>query len=133
MMSGMIPFLVGFGGVLLYLVFRIVEVRTHVHLLSGLRKSLDRIAIRLYRSLVFGEIPHGYRVWLKEKSSHVAHGVVVFVVSILRNIERPLTRIGRRLRARAQSGESRAPSPFLKTITPKRKTKEVGKEGPDSV
>lgn len=135
MLAGMIPFIVGALGIVLFVAFRFFESGREHRFFAHQRKMLDTVTTRVYRTLVLGELPHSYRQLFIDAVRGALHSVVLVVVSVLRKIERPLSRMSHRMRApRTKNGESRDPSAFLKTISPKKKMKkEDGNELEDSV
>lgn len=119
MTLGITLLVLGLLGVLSLILLRTVEVGRGARFFEKTRASADRVASRLYRLLVFGEIPTTYRSWALEQFRALTHRSVVFLVGFLRAVERPLSRLNHRLRASRQSTlPSRDPSPFLKDITP---------------
>lgn len=125
-------FLAGLLGLSLYSAVRFFEVRHGKRVGEDVRRFLDRVSARLYRLFVFGEIPTAYRTWVLTALRAGTHRTVVFLVSLLRALERPLSRLNHRLRTpRVEVPARRDPSPFLKTIH--EATKGNGKKTPDSV
>lgn len=119
MTLGITLFALGVLGTISLVLLRTVEVRRGKRFAEPARAYLDRVASRLYRLLVFGEIPTTYRSWALERFRALTHRSVVFLVGFLRAVERPLSRLNHRLRASRQAAQpSRDPSPFLKDITP---------------
>ncbi len=110
--------MVGIVGLLGLVVLRLVETKRNARFFEPSRAALDRVASRAYRLLVFGEIPTTYRAWAASRARALTHQSVVFLVGLLRSIERPLSRLNHRLRASNRSAQvpSRDPSPFLKGI-----------------
>lgn len=119
MAFGLIPFSVGLVLAVLFVALRLWEVRRGSRFFESFRRALDRRAVALYRTLVFGEMPRRWRESLARFGNRVLHRSVRALVAGLRAIERPLSRMSHRMRTNAQSG-TREPSEFLKTITPKR-------------
>lgn len=117
-MIGGIVFLVGVVGLLLFPGVLMFEAHRGTRFFDTGRARLDRITRRAYRMLVFGEIPHTYRFYLVRTFRLVTHRVIVGAVSLLRALERPLSRMSHRMR-RSNEVTLRAPSPFLQTISPK--------------
>lgn len=130
MLIGGIPFLVGAIGLLLSAFFFAWEVRRGSRLWAAAREKCDRLVTHTYRALVFGEVPHTYRIKALKALRTFTHRVVVFLVSLLRGIERPLARLSHRMRTSSVKETHRAPSPFLKTIQPKQRDEEKKEETP---
>lgn len=127
MTLGMTLFALGVFGTVSLVVLRTVEVGRGKRFADPARSYLDRVASRLYRLLVFGEIPTTYRSWALEQFRALTHRSVVFLVGFLRAVERPLSRLNHRLRASRQATQSsRDPSPFLKDIAPEKPSNQNG-------
>ena len=120
-MSGIAPFLFGLVGIALFVCFRLFESTREERFLSKARDAFDRLTVRLYRTAVLGDIPRVYRVWAHHTVRGALHLAVVSLVSLLRKTERLLFRISRRMYSTGvkSNGAPRAPSPFLKTISPR--------------
>lgn len=130
----MILFVVGFLGVVLFAMLRFFEEKRGQRFFADARNKLDAITTNAYRTVVVGELPHGYRVRLSQIAHNAVHAVVVFAASTLRHIERSLSRVSHRMRStRAKNGNARDPSPFLKTITPEKKNGSDGTTPPSEV
>lgn len=126
-MTGGVLFVAGALGLLLYTLFLMWDVRRTNRLFAGVRKYGDRIVSRGYRMLVFGEVSHEYRFVFGKYARLVIHWFVVLAVGVLRATERPLARMGARLRHSERAGNSeKEPSPFLQTITPEDNEKKKG-------
>jgi len=124
-MYGFVTFSVGVIGLIGFVVFRVFEQKRQERLFASQREKLDSVTTKIYRALIFGEIPHAYRLWLVHAFRHSVHVAVVFLVTTLRKIERPLSRMSRSLRpTKPRDAGARDPSPFLKTIAPDKKKKE---------
>lgn len=134
MLSGLIPFVIGFAGIVLFVIFRFVESSQSKRFFSGPRTNLDRMTTKVYRTLVLSDLPQGYRTRMKQGIQSMVHSILVFLASILRNIEQPLSRAGNRIRKnRTQHTDSDSgPSSYLKTITPSSE-KSDGKDTSDPV
>lgn len=121
-MSGLIPFVVGLAGILLFVGVRFFENKRGARFFGPLRESLDASTVRIYRALVLGDIPRSYRKHVLHALRRAVHSFVVFLATLLRRIERMLSRAGHSLRpTRAERSQDRNPSQFLKTITPEKK------------
>jgi len=117
MFSGGVIFIVGVLGLVLYALLRFFEISRGKRFFDAVRSRLDAFSSRVYRLAVFGELPHGYRAWFSARVGELVHHAVVALVAWLRAIERPLSRMSRRLRvSRHTSTASREPSSFLKDI-----------------
>lgn len=122
-------FLIGMIGLGAYSVARVIETRRGRRFFETFRVRVDMIATRLYRLSVFGEIPATYRMWVSEQVRALFHKTVVFLVGVLRAIERPLSRMNHRLRATQVARDTtRTPSPFLKTMVEAQKKDGESKE-----
>ncbi|PIR84958.1 hypothetical protein COU15_03330 [Candidatus Kaiserbacteria bacterium CG10_big_fil_rev_8_21_14_0_10_45_20] len=128
-MLGFIPFITGLIGITAFVLFRLWEAQRTERFFEQARKSLDSVAERLYRVMVFGEIPRHYRTKTATVLRFFSHHAIHTAVLALRSIERPLTRMSHRMRM-SSSESKQEPSDFLKTITPDKKD---GKSGVDSV
>lgn len=116
-MSGIVPFAVGFFGLVCFVCFRIYESTRNERFFARARGRLDVRVLRFYRTLVLGDIPHTYRARARSAAKKAIHTVVVAAVSLLRSLERPLVRASFRMRReRMENQASRDPSPFLKDI-----------------
>lgn len=133
-MIGGIIFSVGALGLISVAGLLMWEVRSGNRLFAGVRATCDTVVARVYRTLVFGEIPHTYRTSLVTYVRRGTHYLVIILISILRSVEQPLSRMSRRMRysdRQRESGATRTPSSFLTDITPVQK--KHSEKGEDSV
>lgn len=89
------------------------EARRGARFFEHTRRMLDRRVSVLYRTLVFGEIPSGYRTQVRRFMADATHRTLIVLVKVLRAVERPLVRLTREMRYHATTSE---PSHFIKTI-----------------
>lgn len=122
-------FILGTVGTIAFIGTRLIEERRGARFFDAARLKLDKGAAKMYRVMVFGEIPRGYRKTLFSFINTFLHKAVRALVLGLRALERPLVRLSHRMRvsAREPKGE---PSAFLKTIRP---SEGDGKKPEDSV
>lgn len=133
-MIGGVIFLIGIIGLASILIVRAVEVRNQKRFLSDFRDTADQKVSDVYKTLVLGEIPQEYRVTLQKWMRDMTHSTIVFLARILRAVERPLSRLGHRVRQSDIDGARREPSHYLRTISPTKKSGEKdGKIETDSV
>lgn len=136
-MIGGIFFSVGVVGLLLSICLFVWEAKTGSRFLSMLRTKLDRTVRVLYRTAVFGEIPRVWRIEFAAWVRRATHGGVNILITTLRAIERPLSRISRRMQysKHSDADPSRAPSPFLQDMKQdmKEDARRHGKNPRDSV
>ena len=132
MLFGVVPFVLGLSGIVLYALWRSIEIRRQSRAFEATRARLDVFATRLYRLFVFGELPATYRARLAKFAQSVAHSTVMFLVSMLRAVERPLSRLSHRMRViRAKENKPPDSSSFLKTLSSSKR--KDGEKPTDSV
>lgn len=118
MLIGGIPFVAGLVGLIGFGIVRMWEERRGTRIFARSRAALDRVTASAYRLLVTGDISHEYRVHLIKSIRTFVHQGVVLLVTFLRAIERPLSRLSHRMRVHEPVPTHREPSEYLKTITP---------------
>lgn len=118
MTIGFILFLTGLVCLVVVSVFFAWEARRGTRVCAAARERGDRAVRVVYRTLVFGEIPHVYRTSFVARLRRALHQVVHSLILLLRAIERPLARFSRRMTysERITAHDARTPSPFLKDM-----------------
>lgn len=134
-MTGGIIFLIGAVGFILFVVLHTWEVKSNKRLFADFRNGADAVVSRTYKTMVLGEVPHEYRVQFQKWIRNSVHKILVFLARILRAIERPLSRLGHRVREVDIKNGGREPSSYLKTLKPSAKStpEKDGKVDVDSV
>ncbi len=97
------------------------ETSRSIRLFKETRAVWDVRVLSVYRAVVSGGIPTEWRMGARALLHAATHSLVVFLVESLHAIERPLIKLSHRLRTHTPSGNGKAVSPFLKTLTPEKK------------
>lgn len=100
-----------------FILFRFFEETRGVRLFAQERSMADESALRLYRTLITGNLSAEYRVKVARFFRETLHRLVVLIVEGLRAVERPLTRLSYKMRMSTTSSPTKEVSSFLKTIT----------------
>jgi len=119
-MTFIILFLVAFTLLAMFIAFRVFEEKRQVRLWGKARRALDEKVTEAYEAAVTGSIPRHYRIRFLAFLQQAFHELVLFLVAMLRAIERPLTRLSYRMRMAASNTKKKEVSPFLKTIAPEK-------------
>jgi len=113
-----------FSSLVLFTAFaalKVWEERKGARILEPMRASLDAQLPRIYQAAVMGSLPTSWRHAVAVFAHDATHRAVVFLVEVLRAVERPLTRISFRMRIQKPSANGKGISPFLKSIMPEKK------------
>ncbi len=101
---------------------RAVEERRGIRVFQDVRSRYDRRIAEAYTRIVANDFPIEIRQNVSHALHWLSHRIVVLAVEMVRAIERPLTRLSYRLRTRAPKPSGKDVSPFLRTITPEKRT-----------
>ncbi len=88
---------------------------------SETRAGFDNAIAAFFNSAVLGGVPNEWRDQFVKSTHDVIHLMVQVGVSVLRALERPLSRLSYRMRMRQPQATATEVSEFLKTITPERR------------